>query len=230
MPDPLRILYRDEAVLAVDKPSGVLTVPGRAPSKEGEPAPLWAQVQGVAADALPVHRLDRETSGVVLFALGTAAQRALSSSLEDRKAEKIYLALVRGDLPAEVRCDLALHEARAGGMRVARPGEVGGKPSRTDFTPLERFGSYTWVRCRPHTGRTHQIRVHLAALGHPLAIDARYGDAGPLPEWGLARLALHAASIRVPHPDGERWLLVESPLPDDLQQALHRLRAERRSR
>jgi RluA family pseudouridine synthase len=234
----LRILFRDELVLAIDKPAGVLTVPGRSDAS----APLSAQVRELAPDALPVHRLDRDTSGVVLFALGKAAHRALSIAFEGRRAEKVYLALCSGDLAAAARCELALAPARRGGMRIAAAGEKGALPSLTELRPLERFGRYTWVEARPRTGRTHQIRVHLAALGHPLAVDPRYGEAAPLQpralfageprlpedEPALARTPLHAAALRVPHPSGRGWLSVESPLPEDLARCLELLRAARR--
>jgi len=107
-------------------------------------------------------------------------------------------------------------------------------------TPVDRFGAFTACECRPRTGRTHQVRVHLAALGHPLAVDPRYGDPGPLlrrdldpgatrpDEPALSRTPLHAASLRVPHPGGRGHLLVESPIPADLAEALEVLRAARR--
>ena len=183
----MRILHRDDHVLAVDKPAGVLTVPGRPKPADGgrredEPSavPLSLQAKAIAEGALPVHRLDRFTSGVVLFALTPDAHRALSMSFESRRAEKVYLALCRGDLADAVTCSLPLIEQRRGGVRVAQPAEKGAQPSETHLVPLERFGAFTWVLARPRTGRMHQIRVHLAALGHPLAVDPRYGDGRPL--------------------------------------------------
>lgn len=234
----MRVLYRDEMVLAVDKPAGMLTVPGRGP-RQGEA--LSAQARAIAPGALPVHRLDRDTSGVVLFGLTRQAHRALNAAFESRRAEKTYLALVRGDLAAPVRCELPLVEGRRGSARPARPGDARARSARTDVEPLERFGSATWCSCRPFTGRLHQVRVHLLASGHPLLLDPRYGEPGPVlrgdlhpgcPDPGaaaLSRTPLHAAALRLPHPSGRGFLQVEAPLPEDLATALELLRAARRS-
>ena len=233
----MKVLYRDELMLAVDKPAGVLAVPGRG-AEQGEP--LSAQVRALAPGALPVHRLDRETSGVVLFGLTREAHRALNAAFESRRAEKTYLALVRGDLASAARCELPLASGRRGAMRVAESGDARAQPARTDFAPIDRFGAATWCSCRPFTGRTHQIRVHLAALGHPLLIDPRYAGPGPVlrrdlhagcadPDAvALARTPLHAAALRLPHPSGRGFLQVEAPLPEDLAAALELLRAARR--
>jgi RluA family pseudouridine synthase len=233
----MRVLYRDELVLAVDKPAGVLTIPGRG-EEAGEA--LSDQVRAIATTALPVHRLDRDTSGVVLFALTREAHRALNQAFESRRAEKTYLALVRGDLQAPARCEQALVEGRRGTMRVADAGNARAQRARTDVAPLDRFGWVTWCSCRPLTGRTHQVRVHLAALGHPLLVDARYGESRPVARRelhagavdpdavALARTPLHAAALRVPHPSKREFLQVEAPLPDDLATCLELLRAARR--
>jgi RluA family pseudouridine synthase len=230
----VRILHQDAHVLAVDKPAGVLTVPGR--GTEG-PA-LSALVREVAPQALPVHRLDRDTSGVVLFAVTRDAHRALNAAFESRRAEKTYVALVRGDLAGEQRIDLPLAEGRGGRVRARGKGA---QPAQTHVEPKEGFGRYTLCTCRPRTGRRHQIRVHLAAIGHPLAVDPRYGEAAALRVgdlWSgapdpdtivLDRTPLHAAGLRIPHPGKRGWLWVESPLPDDMARCIDLLRAARRS-
>jgi RluA family pseudouridine synthase len=187
-----------------------------------------------------VHRLDRDTSGVVVFALTREAHKALNAIFEGRRAEKTYLALVRGDLSEPGKIDLPLAETRRGQMRVARPAEKSALAALTEVNPTERFGSYTLCTCLPRTGRTHQIRVHLAAIGHALAVDPRYGDDRPLrigELWRgapdpdtvvLSRTPLHASALRIPHPMKRGWLEVESPLADDMARCLDLLRAARR--
>ena len=229
----VRILHEDEHVIAIDKPPGLLTVPGRGME---EPA-LSAQVRALAPDALPVHRLDRDTSGVVLFARTRDAHRALNAAFESRRAEKTYLAIVRGDLAKEQKIDLPLAEARSGLVRAGRKGAL---PAQTRVLPKERYGAFTFCACFPRTGRRHQIRVHLAEIGHPLIVDPRYGAQPPIRVgdlWSgapdpdtvvLDRTPLHAAALRIPHPRGRGWLSIESPLPDDMARCLDLLRAARR--
>ena len=232
----MRILHQDAHLIAVDKPAGVLTVPGR-----GSQGPaLLDLIREFLPSALPVHRLDKDTSGVVLFASTAEAHRALNAAFEGRRAEKKYLAIVRGDLAQPAKIALPLAEGRAGSVRPARAGEKGARPALTRVAPEERFGPYTFCACAPRTGRTHQVRVHLAAIGHPLAVDPRYGESAPLRVgdlWTgapdpdtvvLARTPLHASALRIPHPGGGRWLSLESPLPDDMARCLDLLRAARR--
>ena len=231
----VRVLHRDELVLVVDKPAGVISVPGRG----DDSVPLSAMVREIAPGALTVHRLDRDTTGCVVFALTREAHRALNLIFEGRKAEKVYLALCRGDLAGPQRIDAPLADARRGGMRLGTPGELRAQPSLTEVAPEERFGRFTLARCLPRTGRTHQIRLHLASIGLPLLVDPRYGDDRPVharelwsgapdDEIVLARTPLHAASLRIPHPSGKGWLQVESPLPGDISRCLDLLRAGRR--
>jgi RluA family pseudouridine synthase len=232
----VRILYRDEHLLVADKPAGMLTVPGRGDAS----VPLIEEARAEAPGAMAVHRLDRDTSGVVVFALTREAHKALNASFEGRRAEKTYLALVRGDLSEPEKIDLPLAETRRGRMRVARPAEKSALPALTEVSPAERFGMYTLCTCLPRTGRTHQIRVHLSAIGHPLAFDPRYGQDRPLrigELWSgapdpdtvvLSRTPLHASALRIPHPGRRGWLEVESPLADDMARCLDLLRAARR--
>jgi len=232
----VRILHQDAHLIAIDKPAGILTVPGRGPRAPS----LLDQVREIAPGALPVHRLDRDTSGVVVFAANRDAHRALNAAFESRRAEKTYLALVRGDLAKPARIDLPLVEVRGGRVRTARAREKGARLAETQVTPQERFGAFTFCACTPRTGRTHQIRVHLAAVGHALAVDPRYGEDLPLRVgdlWSgapdpcsivLSRTPLHAAGLRIPHPRGRGWVEIGSPIPDDIARCLDLLRAARR--
>ena len=158
----LRVLFRDEHVLAIDKPAGALSVPGRVAADQ---LALSQRVRALAPDALPVHRLDRDTSGVLLFALGRDAHRALNRAFESQRAEKKYLALCSGEFKARARCDLPLIAGRSGGMRVAREGDKGALASSTELNPIEKFAGATLIEAHPKSGRTHQIRVILDELG-----------------------------------------------------------------
>jgi tRNA pseudouridine32 synthase/23S rRNA pseudouridine746 synthase len=227
----LVVLHEDAQLLAVAKPPGRIVIPGRTPGElslraelEASHGPLWV-----------VHRLDRGTSGVLLFARTAAAHRALNLAFDAGEPEKRYLALVRGRPPDEVRVDVALAKGRKGRVRPARPGEPGAKPSATRFRRLEAWegtalgGPFALVEALPETGRTHQIRVHLLTLGTPLALDPDYGEEGPLlradgSAW-LERTPLHAERLRVRHPADGRVLELAAPLPEDLDVALSFLRA-----
>jgi tRNA pseudouridine32 synthase/23S rRNA pseudouridine746 synthase len=219
---PIAFLYEDDALVVVDKPAGVPVIP--APGW-----PLAATVQARAAAAIGsrlwvVHRLDRETSGALAFARTAAAHRALSQAFERREVAKVYRALVAG-VPPSPRgvIDLPLHDARKGKSRPAAAGEPGAKAATTGFEVLRRWrhdsAAVALVELRPDTGRHHQIRVHLRAIGLPILADAVYGRGiGPLPiDHMCSRLALHASALDVPHPGGTRRVAVAAPWPADLQ-------------
>jgi tRNA pseudouridine32 synthase / 23S rRNA pseudouridine746 synthase len=225
----IRVLLEDEHLLAVDKPAGRVVVPGRGPPEES----LRAELERTHGPLWVVHRLDRGTSGVLLLARTAAAHRALNVAFERGEPRKRYLALVRGEPPPEAVLDVALVPARRGRMRPARPGELRAKAARTIVRRLELWpavegrGPLALVEALPQTGRTHQIRVHLAAAGTPLAIDPDYGDAGPLALPGgvvLARTPLHASRLAFQHPASGAPLEVEAPLAEDLAAAVAGLR------
>jgi len=226
------VLLADEHLLAVDKPAGRLVIPGRGTDERS----LREELEAAHGRLWVVHRLDRGTSGVLLFARTAAAHRTLNLAFDRGEPAKRYLALVRGTPPAERRVDLAVAPARRGRMRPARPGDPRGKPSATRFRLLEAFPPRPWaggalslVEASPETGRTHQIRVHLAAEGFPLAVDPDYGDDAPLrgPDGAilLARTPLHAARLEVRHPADGRPLAIEAPLPEDMARAIEVLRS-----
>jgi tRNA pseudouridine32 synthase/23S rRNA pseudouridine746 synthase len=226
------VLFEDRHLLAVDKPPGRLVIPGRGTDERS----LREELEEVHGRLWVVHRLDRGTSGVLLFARTAEAHRALNLAFDRGEPRKRYLALVRGAPPAERRIDLAIAPARRGRMRPARRGDPHGKEAATLVRRLEAFPARPWaggdlalVEALPETGRTHQIRVHLAAEGFPLAVDPDYGDDVPLrgPDGRilLERTPLHAASLEVRHPARGGALTVEAPLPADMVAALEALRA-----
>jgi tRNA pseudouridine32 synthase/23S rRNA pseudouridine746 synthase len=223
------VIFEDASLLAVDKPAGRLVIPGRA----GGEASLREELEAAHGPLWVVHRLDRGTSGLLLFARSAAAHRALNLQFERGEPRKTYLALVAGLPPEAWRCEVALRPARRGRMRPARPGEAGGKAAATAFTRLEAFPAradrraFALVEARPESGRTHQIRVHLLASGHPLAVDPDYGEdpplRGPGGEIWLERTPLHAARLAFVHPEGGMLELAVPP-PVDLEAALRALR------
>jgi tRNA pseudouridine32 synthase/23S rRNA pseudouridine746 synthase len=227
---PIAVLHEDAELLAVAKPAGRIVIPGRS----GGERSLREELQEAHGPLWVVHRLDRGTSGVLLFARSAGAHRTLNMAFEAGEPEKRYLALVRGTPPEEVRIDVALARGRKGKVRPARPGEPDAKPSATRFRRLESFtapklgGPFAWIEALPETGRTHQIRVHLLAAGTPLALDPDYGEEGPLrladgTVW-LGRTPLHAERLGVAHPADGRRLELRAPLPEDLEAALAMLR------
>ncbi|MFY1829648.1 RluA family pseudouridine synthase [Myxococcus fulvus] len=224
-----RILFEGGGVLVVDKPPGVPVIPGR----DGGPSLRDALEAQRGRKIFVVHRLDRDTSGALVFALDAAVHRALSIAFEAGKVRKRYLALVEGRIDAPSLVDAPLIAARKGRMRVARPGEAEAKPSRTRVRPVESFDKATLVEAEPLTGRTHQIRVHLLSLGHPLLMDHQYGRDTALTEMDLggqgdgvvlARTPLHAARVEWPVLPGVEARGVDAPLPEDMVRARDLLR------
>ncbi|MBM4457882.1 MAG: RluA family pseudouridine synthase [Chloroflexi bacterium] len=233
------ILWQDADLLAVNKPAGLPTLPdGYQPD-----APcLVAALQAAFGRVWVVHRLDKETSGVIVLARTAEAHRALNAQFRDRETVKTYHALVVGDPPwIERTVKLPL---RSDGDRRHRTvvDARKGKPTVTHLRVLERFTVYSLLEASPETGRTHQIRAHLAALGFPLVGDLLYaskdgalrGAAGaglrqPLIESApLQRLGLHAWSLTITHPVTGDAMRFESPYPEDFAAAVERLRRGRR--
>jgi tRNA pseudouridine32 synthase/23S rRNA pseudouridine746 synthase/23S rRNA pseudouridine955/2504/2580 synthase len=224
------VLWTGPGLVAVDKPAGMPVVPGRS---EAGGSPLRERIEAqLGRRVWVVHRLDRDTSGVLLLALDATAHRAASLAFEHGTPEKRYLALVSPPLRGPVRVDVALVPARRSRMRVATPDEEG-KPAVTELVPVETFGDVALVEARPLTGRTHQIRVHLRHAGAPLLVDPQYGRPEPVSERRLggdsdapvlARTPLHASRLVLPAADGLPALDVTAPLPGDMARALALLR------
>lgn len=220
MSAPFTIAYEDEHLLVVDKAAGIVVHPARG-HREGTLAQLLA---GTAAGGDPeragiVHRLDRDTSGLIVVARSEEIHGLLQQALAQRHIEREYLALVRGRPPART----GTIEAPIGrDPQVRTRMAVGGnfpREARTHFEISRAFADFTLLSVKLETGRTHQIRVHMQAIGHPVAGDPEYGAPGAL---GLERQFLHAARLAFEHPVGGGRVEVRSALPEDLARALER--------
>lgn len=194
--DPLEVLHADHEIVAVDKPAGLLSVPGKGAHLADC---LLARVQEAFPTALLVHRLDRDTSGVMIFALSPHAQRHLGLQFEKRQAKKTYVARVRGYLePKSGTVDLPLAVDWPNRPRQMVCHETG-RPAVTEWRVRRRNADETRVRLMPKTGRSHQLRVHMLSLGHPILGDPLYADGTAA---AFPRLMLHSEELRIRHPDG----------------------------
>jgi RluA family pseudouridine synthase len=241
-----RILYEDGELLVLNKRSGELVIPGRWPSRWAEEISLIEQLNKRYGKIYVVHRLDRDTSGILLFAKTKEAHQKMSQAFENRKVKKTYYGLIHGQLKKDrgtILKPLAPCRSNPGRMIVDR---FGGKHSETEIQVIERWGAYSWLEIHPLTGRTHQIRLHLASIGHPLVGDPLYGltddsiylsnlmanlmadlradrkkkyrtKKGEKEKPLLSRLALHAARLEFIHPVSGESLAIEAPLAKDLK-------------
>jgi tRNA pseudouridine32 synthase/23S rRNA pseudouridine746 synthase len=199
----LVILHEDRDMVVVHKPSGLLSVPGRTPDLFDS---VLSRVRATHPQAQAVHRLDLGTSGVLVVATRRKAEAVLRQQFQDRRTAKVYLALVRGVMRQDVgQVDLPLICDWPNRPRQMVC-QTTGKPALTDYEVLERGPDSTLVRLRPHTGRSHQLRVHMASLGHPIAGDTLYGDDAPAP-----RLMLHASQLGLFHPYAGTWMTFHAP-------------------
>lgn len=224
---PLTVLAQLGGLVAIDKPAGLLVIPGSGEAEATCVRDLLAEQLG--QQVWLCHRIDRDTSGVLLFATDAATHRRAAKAFETGEARKCYLALVQGRVRGALDIDLAIAPARKGKMRIALPGEEG-KASRTLVTVREAFVKATLVECVPLTGRQHQLRVHLRAQGHPLLVDHQYGrreallerDLGGVGEVPvLTRTPLHAAHLSLP----VLGFIAQAPVPPDMQRAIDLLRS-----
>ncbi len=230
------ILYEDSHLVVVNKPAGILTIPDR--WNKTKISLLGTMRETLSSSLRLVHRLDKETSGLILFAKDLESQREISRQFQTHAVTKTYYALVEGELAEKsgrIEQPIAEDPLRPGKTEVAGKR---GKPSLTLYGVLEKFRGFTLLLVKPLSGRTHQVRVHLASIGYPLAVDQFYGHRQALylselkpgykrKEEGekplIDRLTLHAVGLRFRNLDG-REITVESPLPKDFQVTLKQLR------
>ncbi|WP_435010489.1 RluA family pseudouridine synthase [Tundrisphaera lichenicola] len=244
---PLRIVYEDVAFTVVDKPAGLVTHPAKGNWTGTMVNALqfhFDTLSTVGGEHRPgiVHRLDRDTSGLLIVAKEDRAHKELARQFEARTIRKEYLAIVYGSPSRDsdyIEKPLGMHPTDR--LRIAIRGlDDGGKEAITFYEVLERFDGFALVRCKPRTGRTHQIRVHLAHIGHPIVADKPYsgrhqltlgeliGEAAPAADRPLIeRQALHAHSLDLQHPITGQPIHFNAPLPDDMMAVLSALRAHR---
>lgn len=227
------IIFENDDLVVINKPSGLLSIPDR----EGKEQSLKALLQQAYRQIFTVHRLDKDTSGVIIFAKNEAAHKFLSQQFEDRQTEKLYNGIVIGEPAPEegsVDAPIAPHPVKLGMMTIHRSG----KAALTDYKVLDSFGTYSWMEFRIHTGRTHQIRIHMKEIGYPLVADELYGDGKPIllsalkPKFKLSkyaeeqpilgRLALHAASLGIILPGNMKQTFV-AEAPKDMRATLQQL-------
>ena len=233
------IIFENDDFIALNKPSGLLSIPDR----KGIEISLKILLKEKYDDIFTVHRLDKETSGLIVFAKNESAHKHLSLQFENRQTKKIYQGLVMGSLTdkkGNLTFPIMEHPALNGTMIVHRKG----KEALTDYEVLEDFGIYSWLQFQIHTGRTHQIRLHMKETGHPVVCDALYGDGKPVLVSSLKskfklskdaeeekpilnRLALHAYRLTFKDTSG-KLIELEAPLPKDIRATLQQLAKRKR--
>lgn len=225
VPMELDIVHEDADVLVINKPPFVLVHPTTPEHRNtlAHGIAFHFQQQGLRTKVRPVHRIDRDTSGLVLFAKTAFAHQRLDRQLRERTLEREYLALVHGVLPDDagsIDPPIGRDKQQHSQLRVVR---AGGEPATTRYRVVERLGRATLVQLALETGRTHQVRVHMAHLGHPVLGDRQYGRQGLSL---IKRQALHASRLAFLHPSSGEPVTCEAPLPEDMAQLRERLRQE----
>jgi 23S rRNA pseudouridine1911/1915/1917 synthase len=220
---PLEVVFEDDTLLVVNKPAGLVVHPGSGNWRGTLLNALLRRVPGLSA--LPragiVHRLDKDTSGLLVVAKTLAAQASLVRQLQARSVKREYLAVAHGRVARDGRIEAPIgrHPVRRTKMAVV----ARGRPAVTHYRVLERHAGASILRCRLETGRTHQIRVHLSALGHPLVGDSSYGKRGGVP---FPRQALHAERLELVHPKTGKTMSWQADPPADMQELIAALRRE----
>lgn len=205
---PLEIINQDDDLIIVNKPSGLLSVPGKAETHKDS---VETRIKARFPEALLVHRLDMSTSGVMAFAANTAAQRHLGLQFEKRYTEKTYIVRVAGHVFGDSgHINLPLITDWPNRPRQKVDFEIG-KPSQTDWEVLQREHAATRLALYPKTGRSHQLRVHMLAIGHPILGDRLYAHDAAFN--AAPRLQLHAEQLRLRHPTGGEWVTFNAPCP-----------------
>lgn len=229
------IIFENEQFVVLNKPAGLLSIPDRI----GKDISLKVLLQEKYGQIFTIHRLDRDTSGIIVFAKDEVTHKLLSQQFEERSTNKIYTGFALGSLTqksGQIDAPIAEHPGKKGMMMTHKKG----KPSLTEYEVLEEFGAYSWMKFKILTGRTHQIRVHMQSIGHPIACDPLYGDGKPVFISGLKknyklsrdleeekpmlnRLALHAWQLEFVDESGKTHSF-EAELPKDLRALLQQLR------
>ncbi|MFC4769322.1 RluA family pseudouridine synthase [Effusibacillus consociatus] len=218
---PFDILYEDEAILVVNKPAGINVHPihpGQTGTLANGIAKHW-QDQGLALPVRPVHRLDRDTSGILIVGKSAFAHQHLDRQLRERELGRVYLALAEGEVQQD-RGTLTYPIGNDPRNPAKRKVREDGNPAVTHFSLMERLDGATLVELSLETGRTHQIRVHLAHYGHPVLGDRQYGHTSPL----IRRQALHASKLSFTHPGTGEKMVLEAPLPEDIAAVIEKLK------
>jgi tRNA pseudouridine32 synthase/23S rRNA pseudouridine746 synthase len=207
------VIHEDEAIIAFNKPSGLSSQGGRIKAHTLDDL-LFAFAKASGNRPRLIHRLDRDTSGVILTARTKPAAGFLGKAMMGRRFRKTYLAIVGGGAPEPA--------GRESYMKVSAPDHPDAETAVTRYRTLARSSEAALVECSPQTGRMHQLRVHLASIGRPIAGDARYGGALMLGGAAIPRLMLHAVKLSFPHPDGGTTT-IEAPMPEDMKAVAERL-------
>jgi 23S rRNA pseudouridine1911/1915/1917 synthase len=228
------LIFENDDFVALNKPSGLLSIPDR----EGKEVSLKDMLQEKYGKIFTVHRIDRDTSGLIVFAKNEETHKHLSRQFEERQTEKIYVGLVMGSPASKkgsINAPIAENTVKRGMMIIHQRG----KESLTDYEVMDDFGIYSWLQFRIHTGRTHQIRVHMKDMGHPIVVDDLYGDGKPVLLSSikskfklskneeeerplLKRLALHAWKLKFTDTQGKVFEL-EAAVPKDIRATLQQL-------
>ena len=226
---PLDVVFEDGDVLVVNKPKGLVVHPAAGHADGTLVNALLHHcgdsLSGVGGEKRPgiVHRIDMDTSGLLIVAKNDFAHQKLSDQLKDHSLSRTYECIVRGGFKEDsgtVDAPIGRHPVDRKRMAVTR---TGSREAVTHWEVIDRYGQYTHLRCRLETGRTHQIRVHMAHIGHPIAGDSLYGIKKP--ELGLTSQCLHAKQLRFVHPRTGEEVCVECPLPEEFEKALAKLRS-----